>query len=271
MATYVVSDIHGYKSRFDRLLSTVGFDWANDELYILGDILDRGPESAEMLVWAVNAPENVHFLMGNHEDMALAVLKYDLNAYFNDFEREWEWPSLSFDVRHQPWAWNGGPDTMDQLCQITDAEWRRYKLIPWLENLPLYYIVNNWLFVHAGLGFGRIHLSDDIYSDGRNEWVKIPGLAEEEFSQHLLWIRETWLLNEVDQVPYNVIFGHTPTTVNWAENIRAFSKNLIVRGNAGQVVTLYGYGNDTQRMCIDTGRSHLAIIKLDDLSVTYGV
>lgn len=49
MAKYVISDIHGYLSRMFDVLREATFDWDNDELYVLGDIIDRGPESAEAL------------------------------------------------------------------------------------------------------------------------------------------------------------------------------------------------------------------------------
>jgi serine/threonine protein phosphatase 1 len=49
MATYVISDIHGYYSRFIDLLQQIEFDDGVDELYILGDCFDRGPQNKEML------------------------------------------------------------------------------------------------------------------------------------------------------------------------------------------------------------------------------
>ena len=49
MATYCISDIHGYYDKFIALINLIEFDPAADRLYILGDIIDRGPQSAEML------------------------------------------------------------------------------------------------------------------------------------------------------------------------------------------------------------------------------
>jgi predicted phosphodiesterase len=48
MATYVVSDIHGYYYRFMDLLKKVEYDPNKDSLYVLGDIVDRGPHSSLM-------------------------------------------------------------------------------------------------------------------------------------------------------------------------------------------------------------------------------
>ena len=68
---YVTSDLHGYpKDKFLRFLFDSGFS-DNDELYVLGDVIDRnGDGGVEMMRWIMGQP-NVHFLLGNHEDMML--------------------------------------------------------------------------------------------------------------------------------------------------------------------------------------------------------
>ena len=48
MSTYVISDIHGCFSAFQRMLEKINFS-DNDKLIIAGDIIDRGPENYEML------------------------------------------------------------------------------------------------------------------------------------------------------------------------------------------------------------------------------
>lgn len=281
MSTYIISDIHGYKDRFFKLLESINFDWNNDNLYILGDIIDRGPQSAEMLIWAVDeAPDNVHFLIGNHEDMAYAVLKHDVNAYTEDsphpYPRSWGagWVN-EFDPWNEPWYHNGGPETMTQLCARTTEEWRRGPLLDWLNSLENYFIVDDWLLVHAGLGFGSVRLHDDIYDMGRQEWISIPGLENKEFSQHLYWIRYSWLFNK-NQLPYNVAFGHTPTSINWMRDLSEYyeydkNNTVVVGGNPGQIVVMRGYGNDKCRVCLDTGRGIMGIMRLDDMRKFYGV
>ena len=76
MSTYCISDIHGNFKAFLEMLDIIAFG-DDDELYVLGDIIDKGPSSAEMLKWATDAPSNVHFLRGNHEDMAYVCLSRD--------------------------------------------------------------------------------------------------------------------------------------------------------------------------------------------------
>ena len=69
MATYVVSDIHGEYDMFLELLDKIGLK-ETDTLYVLGDILDRGPHPLRLLRKLMEMP-NVVCLVGNHELMAL--------------------------------------------------------------------------------------------------------------------------------------------------------------------------------------------------------
>ena len=65
MSTYVCSDIHGLKDRYDAMMCMIQ---PHDHLYILGDVVDRGPFGTEIL-WDVMHREQVTMLLGNHELM----------------------------------------------------------------------------------------------------------------------------------------------------------------------------------------------------------
>lgn len=266
MATYVISDIHGYLNRVSDLLRQVSFS-DGDELFVLGDIIDRGPQSAEAIIWAVEeAPCNIHFLMGNHEDMMLSVLKRDINAFTIEESQTWEW--------NEPWGWNGGNKTMQALSDLTTPQWRKDVLIPWLENLPFYFDVTlgkeRYMMVHAGLST-MMHMSDDYYNDGIKRKIDIPDYGKV-FSQSLLWLRENWLFS-IEDLPYNVIFGHTPTSY-WIENLKeelylkwydGYSK---VQGASEMIATLT-FRNGKKKICIDTGRNCLGMLRLDDMMEFY--
>ena len=73
--TYVMSDIHGQFDAFMRMLKQIDFT-ENDELYILGDVVDRGSKSIECIKWIMEQ-DNVLTLLGNHE-----LMLYD--GYIND-------------------------------------------------------------------------------------------------------------------------------------------------------------------------------------------
>lgn len=63
--TYVISDIHGQYDTFLKMIATIDFQ-EEDELYIVGDIIDKGPKSLECLKWVIKH-DNVIPMLGNHE------------------------------------------------------------------------------------------------------------------------------------------------------------------------------------------------------------
>jgi serine/threonine protein phosphatase 1 len=72
---YVMSDVHGCFRTFEKMLKKIGFK-PSDQLYILGDVIDRGAYGVDMLRH-VMAQSNVKMLMGNHEYLMLDMLRYN--------------------------------------------------------------------------------------------------------------------------------------------------------------------------------------------------
>ncbi|MGN0978681.1 MAG: metallophosphoesterase [Faecousia sp.] len=73
MAHYVLSDVHGEGERFHKMLEKIHFS-ESDILYILGDVVDRGPDGIALLEEIRNTP-NMELLLGNHEYMMLQYLR----------------------------------------------------------------------------------------------------------------------------------------------------------------------------------------------------
>lgn len=71
--TYVISDIHGEYEKYIDILNQIEFS-DEDVLYILGDIVDRGGSPVKILLDIMERP-NVFPIMGNHDLMALDILK----------------------------------------------------------------------------------------------------------------------------------------------------------------------------------------------------
>lgn len=68
--TFLISDIHGELYLFKELLEQVKYDDAKDQLILLGDYIDRGPTSKEVLDFIMTLKENgAKVLMGNHEQI----------------------------------------------------------------------------------------------------------------------------------------------------------------------------------------------------------
>ena len=68
---FVLGDVHGMFDRVDQALAAVGFDPARDRLFCVGDLIDRGPQSAEVVRF-LERPY-VHAVCGNHEDALLQL------------------------------------------------------------------------------------------------------------------------------------------------------------------------------------------------------
>ncbi len=66
---FAVGDIHGHFTRLQQALDAAGFDPARDRLFSVGDLVDRGPESEQVLAW-LDKPW-LHAIQGNHEDIAV--------------------------------------------------------------------------------------------------------------------------------------------------------------------------------------------------------
>ncbi len=89
---YAMSDIHGNLDKYKSILQLIEFS-EEDELYIIGDVIDRGAHGIELLM-DIRKRSNVHLIMGNHELMAVQTL-------LAKDEREWE-------DKLDLWIMNGG-------------------------------------------------------------------------------------------------------------------------------------------------------------------
>ena len=259
MSIYCISDIHGCYNDFIGMLNFINFQ-ETDEMYILGDIIDRGPHSAEMLWFATEeAGDNFHFLLGNHEDMMLAAA----NNYYD---------RSTIDLRmHDNWSYNYGMETVHQIQNFDKYYdgWEK-KILDWVDNLPLYYdiTVNNkrFILVHAALQ-SEERWPDDCCYEGKNFNISIENLPTPQNSQAMLWDRVSWLSDKTEW-PFDIICGHTPTSsVKWdilKENNIPFFQEF--KGG------ITHFGKDLRKHCIDCGvnRGHeLACLRLDDMQEFY--
>lgn len=187
MSSYVISDIHGEYKLFMKLLEKIALS-ERDTLYILGDMIDRGPESIRTVLQIMKM-DNAVTLLGNHELMALECLPFlmdsePLKAEQNPLNRK------NFTI----WKYNGGESTMREFSALgTDAKRR---ITEFLGSLPLYREVragsSDFVLVHAGLGNFR---KDRKLSDYSKE--------------ELVWKRADYSRQYFDD--RILVTGHTPT------------------------------------------------------------
>ena len=145
---YVMSDIHGCYEKYRTMLETIEFA-ADDTLYVLGDVLDRGPDGFKILLDMAARP-NVIGLLGNHELLAAAVLPSLLRTM-----RRGEEQPLSETEREQmqEWIQNGGRASILQFLQFSGEEMET--VCEYLPELSAYEEVTadgrQFVLVHAGL------------------------------------------------------------------------------------------------------------------------
>ncbi|MGN0345651.1 MAG: metallophosphoesterase [Lachnospiraceae bacterium] len=74
MSTYVMSDIHGQYKAYEKMLKLIGFS-KEDQLYVLGDVIDRGPDGISIIKDLMKR-KNAELILGNHEFMLLNAMKF---------------------------------------------------------------------------------------------------------------------------------------------------------------------------------------------------
>ena len=121
MATYLIGDVQGCDAALGRLLRKIGFSPSRDTLYLLGDLVNRGPDSLAVLRRLSALGDAAHCLLGNHDLHALAV---------------WQ------GVRKA-----GRSDTLEQVLKAPDCE----ALMDWLRHRAMAIEAHGWLMVHAGV------------------------------------------------------------------------------------------------------------------------
>jgi bis(5'-nucleosyl)-tetraphosphatase (symmetrical) len=121
MSTYVVGDIQGCLQPLKCLLRAVKFNPADDMLWSVGDIVNRGPKSLDALRFLYRMRENLVVVLGNH-DLHLLAVAAGVRA-----------PSRS--------------DTLDQILKAPD----RKELLHWLVQQPLLHHEHGYTLVHAGI------------------------------------------------------------------------------------------------------------------------
>jgi serine/threonine protein phosphatase 1 len=190
MSKYALSDLHGCYDKFIAMLDLVHFT-ENDELYIIGDILDRGDKPLEIYDYIL-AHKNIQMIKGNHEDI------------FEDY----------FRTKHtEMWYLNGGITTHREL--IIRGQAYEDSLYEFTSNLPLYKIVDNNILVHAGL-----------YLPENYKHITLEEILGVQNSEYVLWDR-SHINHEKKLKGYNIISGHTPVQfINGStENVSIIIRN----------------------------------------------
>ena len=190
MARYVTSDIHGCYDKFIQLLKLIKFS-DKDELYILGDIFDRGDKPIQILDYIISH-KNIHLIKGNHEKF---------------FEEFYESGDASL------WYYNGGNTTHEGI--VKQPYYYADSLYRYIKKLPYIKVVDNFILTHAG-----------VYFPSNYEELTIDEFIELQDEEFCLWDRSN-IGNEKKFKDYTIILGHTPaqTITNNCDNVKIIHRN----------------------------------------------
>lgn len=245
-----MSDIHGHYDAFMDMLDSLSLA-DDDNIYVLGDVIDRGPDVASLLVACVELAksDNFHFLLGNHEHMAYQYLSRS-HSFANKQER-----------LHWIKKVSGSEQTLDALDAL-DEDWVRAELIPWFNDLLYYDVVEvggqQWMLVHAGFDPKRYGDTEKRNADD----VVIDRQFGAQSLYNLIWIREEWIYDD-EEAPLPVIHGHTPTDYFQGKELLRLEKAIGEEAYISDGGILY-YKNKIDIDCGAGSGLGLGCLRLDD-------
>jgi len=171
---FAFGDIHGCFNKLCTLVDMVGINSKKDTVIFIGDYIDRGKESYEVVDYLINLKslyKNIVFLKGNHESLLLDYLQgRNVTTFLENGGRQ---TLESYNIRN----FDGDDDPIPPSH------------MEFFSSLKLYHETEEFIFVHAGLK-DNIALEDQLESD-------------------MLWIRKPFINSDFD-FGRRVVFGHTP-------------------------------------------------------------
>ena len=202
---FAIGDIHGCALTLEKLLSDVLRIKKQDKLYFLGDYIDRGPRSKEVVDFILQLQKEnygVYTIRGNHEQLFI-----DSGTDFKHFDN---------------WLANGGLQTLESFGIIRFDELEdKYK--SFFNNTEFYFDIPGYFFVHAGFNFEN----EDMFED----------------KDAMLWIRDM-KVDRKRTGDKLIIHGHTPTALaRVKKNLSLADKTGSVNIDTGCVLkNVPGYG-----------------------------
>jgi serine/threonine protein phosphatase 1 len=172
---FVIGDIHGCAKTFKKLLFNTLEVGKDDDIYILGDMVDRGPNSKKVIDRVIKMQESgyrIYPILGNHELLLL--------------------DSANFVQNHIAWFQNGAKATLKSFG-INYAYEFKPKYLNFFQTLPYFYMLDDFIIVHGGLNFNI----EDPFKD----------------KESMVWIRDN-LVNLEKTGGRRLVCGHTPTPLD---------------------------------------------------------
>lgn len=176
MSTWAITDIHGCAYTFESLLRSINFS-QKDTLFLLGDYIDRGPRSKEVLDTILRLRKEGHTvvcLLGNHDWVMLRAIEAP------DTKEAYNWKNYF-----------GGYETL-QSFGVTHEQAIPARYIDLLQSMDYYQAYRRLILVHAGL---NLMISNPLTDPEAMLWMRYD--PDEK-------IDDTWLDDRI------IVHGHTP-------------------------------------------------------------
>lgn len=169
---YAIGDVHGRLDLLDALLDQIARDdaahaSAGTQIIMLGDLIDRGPDSAgvvERLCRLVEDGANIRFIKGNHEEVFLRALRGDTKALKFLCRIGGRETLLSYGILERDYNELNYDDLLPLLPELVGA-----RHIAFLDSFEDLIVVGDFAFVHAGVRPG-VPLAEQLPADLR--WIR---------------------------------------------------------------------------------------------------
>lgn len=222
---YVISDLHGCYNKYIKMLEKINLS-DSDTLYILGDIVDRGPDGIK--IWQdIIQRKNVTALRGNHDFLAYHLLKVLSKRSLFDILNSGQ--DDGFIEKYRSWIFDGGKPTEEGFNALEKAEQK--KLLLYMSYMPIYEEIE--------VNGNKFFLSHTVPSKKRMQ--NFDSLLWQEFI-----IGEPEYEKEYFPDKY-IVTGHTPTGfIDTEYKGKIWSKNHHIAIDCGAV-----FGNPLGCICLD--------------------
>lgn len=171
---FVIGDIHGCFKTLEHLLFKIIQVSKDDTLFFLGDYIDRGPSSKEVIDLLIDLKKKgykLNCVLGNHEKLLL--------------------DSIDNDEKFNIWLYNGASATLRSFL-VSRASELSDEYLSFFKNLQYYYIFDGFIIVHGGLNFEIENPLEDTAS--------------------MIWMRNDFVIPSA--IGYKkIIVGHTPSPI----------------------------------------------------------
>ena len=167
---YIIPDIHGHFKEFEELLDKIGLT-TDDQLFLLGDYIDRGPSSkavVDRVIELVNSNYNVIALRGNHEEMFLKS-----SNKLEEF-------SIMSNKRKKPFCDENGR---------VKVEYKEF-----FDSLPHYAETDDFIAVHAGINFRKKEPFKDKHS---MLWMREVRYVPDDFEKTIIHGHDPYSFNVI--------------------------------------------------------------------------